>query len=162
MARMVARAVTLRLANVLDAPVMAAMSRDLIEAGLAWRYSPLRMARLIGEPETAALLACDRADVLGFGVMQFGDENAHLVLLCVRAADQRRGIGRRLLDWLLESARVAGMAAIRLELRADNISAQGFYRALGFGATIVVPGYYDGRIAAQRMQYVLRPAGNTP
>jgi [ribosomal protein S18]-alanine N-acetyltransferase len=152
---MVARAVTLRLARAPDAPAMAAMSRDLIEAGLDWRYSPLRMARLIAEPDTAALIACDGPEPLGFAVMQFGDERAHLILLCVQAPQQRRGIGRSLLDWLLASARVAGIAAVDLELRADNEPAQAFYRALGFGATQLVPGYYQGRVAARRMVRVL-------
>lgn len=159
---MAARAVTLRLARASDAPVMASMSRDLIEVGLAWRYSPQRIAALIDESECVALVACDGAELLGFAVMQFGDERAHLSLLCVQAARQRRGIGRRLLEWLLESARVAGIASIHLELRADNEAALRFYRALGFSETILVPGYYEGRLAARRMVRVLRRAAAPP
>ncbi len=60
--------------------------------------------------------------------MQFGDLHAHLALLCVPPAQQQRGIGRRLIEWLVESARVAGIASIRLELRADNAAALYFYR----------------------------------
>ncbi|MFZ2652172.1 MAG: GNAT family N-acetyltransferase [Burkholderiaceae bacterium] len=136
---------------------MALMSRDLIEAGLAWRYSPSRVAGLITEPETSALVACDGARLLGFAVMQFGDERAHITLLCVLPAQQRRGIGRRLLAWLFTSAQVAGISTIHLELRADNEPARMFYRALGFSETIVVPGYYEGRFAARRMVRMLRP-----
>ena len=50
-------AVTLRPALAGEAPVMAAMSRDFIEAGLAWRYSPQRVAALVGDRETTALVA---------------------------------------------------------------------------------------------------------
>jgi ribosomal protein S18 acetylase RimI-like enzyme len=32
----------------------------------------------------------------------------------------------------------------------------GFYRRLGFTETTLVPGYYDGRIAARSMQLALR------
>ena len=135
---------------------MALMSRDLIEAGLAWRYSPERVAGLIAESETAAVVASDGTQLLGFAVMQFGDERAHLSLLCVQAAQQRRGIARRLIVWLLESAHVAGIASIQLELRADNEAARMFYRALGFNETILVPGYYEGRFAARRMVRILR------
>jgi ribosomal-protein-alanine N-acetyltransferase len=159
---MAARAVTLRLADDPDAPAMASMSRDLIEAGLVWRYSPQRIAALIDESECVALVACDGRELLGFAVMQFGDERAHLSLLCVQAARQRRGIGRRLLEWLLESARVAGIAAVHLELRADNEAALMFYRALGFSETILVPGYYEGRLAARRMVHILRRASPPP
>ncbi len=141
---------------------MASMSRDLIEAGLAWRYSPPRLAALIADSESAALVACDGAQLLGFAVMQFGDERAHLSLLCVQSAQQRRGIARRLLEWLLESARVAGIGSIHLELRADNEAALMFYRAQGFSETILVPGYYEGRFAARRMVRVLRPASAVP
>ena len=137
---------------------MALMSRDLIEAGLAWRYSPQRVAGLIAESETAAVVALEGTQLLGFAVMQFGDERAHLSLLCVQAAQQRRGIARRLIVWLLESAHVAGIASIHLELRADNEAARMFYRALGFNETILVPAYYEGRFAARRMVRILRAA----
>ena len=153
---MPANAVTLRPARPEDARAMAAMSRDLIEAGLPWRYSPKRIASLMSDRETVTLAARDAAGLQGFAIMQFGDERAHLVLLCVRPANQRRGIGRKLVEWLLQTARVAGMASIHLELRADNEAAQGFYQRLGFAPTLVVPGYYEGRIAARRMVLVLR------
>ena len=159
---MVARAVTLRLACAQDAPAMASMSRDLIEAGLSWRYSPRRVAGLIAEAETAALVACDAAQLLGMCVMQFGDERAHLSLLCVQPAQQRRGLARRLLEWQLESARVAGIESIHLELRADNEPARMFYRAQGFSETILVPGYYEGRFAARRMVRLLRVPNPAP
>ena len=45
--------------------------------------------------------------------------------------DALAGIGRRLHEWLIEPARVAGIASIRLELRADNAAALSFYRRLG-------------------------------
>lgn len=154
---MVANAVMLRLADAQDAPTMAALSRDLIEAGLTWRYSAQRIAALVAEAEVSALVACDSARLLGFAVMQFGDERAHLSLLCVQLEQQRRGIGRRLVTWLLESAYVAGMASVHLELRADNEPARMFYRAQGFSETILVPGYYEGRFAARRMVRWLRP-----
>jgi [ribosomal protein S18]-alanine N-acetyltransferase len=149
-------ATSLRLARADDAHALALMSRELIETGLAWRYTPQRMRALIGEPETTALVACDAAQLRGFAVMQFGDEHAHLVLLAVQAAHQRRGIGRQLHRWLLASARVAGMASIRLELRADNGTALAFYRSLGYAPTQDVPGYYDGKVAARRMRLPLR------
>lgn len=136
---------------------MAEMSRDLIETGLGWRYTPARMAALIRDAETTAVVACDGPRLLGFAAMHFGDEKAHLLLLCVQPAQQRRGIGRCLAEWLLDSARVAGIITIALELRADNPPALAFYRQLGFIETQLVPGYYSGRIAARRMQMALGP-----
>ncbi len=150
--------VTLRPAQVQEAHACAQMSRELIEAGLVWRYTPTRMAALISDPETVALVACDGARIQGFAVMHFGDVQAHLSLLCVLPAQQLRGIGRRLHEWLLESARVAGIVSVQLELREDNSAALSFYRRLGFSETQVVAGYYDGRVAARRMSLLLNSA----
>jgi ribosomal-protein-alanine N-acetyltransferase len=78
-------------------------------------------------------------------------------LLCVQPAQRRRGIARALYGWLVDSARVAGMASIQLELRADNTAALAFYQHLGFVETQTVPDYYVGRLAARRMRQRLRP-----
>ncbi len=155
------RTVKLRPARVDEAGAMAEMSRQLIETGLGWRYTPQRMAALIRHADTIALIAheADQADAPnGLAVMQFGDERAHLVLLCVQPALRRGGVGQSLMDWLLQSARVAGIEAVDLELRADNEAALAFYRRLGFTETLLVPAYYDRRVAAQRMTLRLRAA----
>ena len=148
----------LRPALAQEARAMAEMSRTLIEAGLSWRYTPPRMAALIRDRETVALVAHDGSRVQGFAVMQFGDVHAHLVLLCVQPPQRHRGIGRRLTEWLVESAQVAGIESIRLELRADNAAALAFYRRLGFAETQLVPDYYDGQIPARRMTLQLGAA----
>lgn len=158
----------LRLARIAEAPALAEMSRELIEAGLAWRYTPRRLAALMAERDVLVVVMDQAGDEVGgetgsgvgslqgFAVMQFGDERAHLVLLCVHATQQRLGLGRALHDWLLKSAQVAGMASIALELRADNSTAMAFYRSLGYREVDTVAGYYDGRIAARRMLRHLR------
>ena len=145
-------ATTLRPARPAEAPTLAQMSRELIEAGLGWRYTPRRMAALIADPETVTLVACAAQRIQGFAVMQFGEAEAHLILLCVRSSQRQRGIGRGLHQWLLESARVAGIASVQLELRADNAAAMSFYRRLGYAETQWLPDYYGDRIAARRIR----------
>ena len=140
--------------------MLAAMSRDLIETGLGWRYRALSVRQLIDDPETVTLVARNGESLAGFGIMKFGDERAHLVLLAVRPLYQRRGIARRIIHWLVESAATAGMASIHVELRAPNTGAYAFYRAIGFAETLRLPGYYSGRETAIRMLRMLRlPAG---
>ena len=141
---------------------MAEMSRDLIETGLDWRYTPRRIAALIADPETIALVARDDARIQGLAIMQFGDEAAHLTLLCVRPTLRERGLGRCLVEWLVASARVAGIGSIRCELRADNVTALAFYRRLGFTETALVAAYYGGRIDARRMVLPLRQPAAAP
>jgi len=157
-----AHAITIRLADPRDAQAIALMSRDLVESGLGWKYDAARVLRAIRDPDTLAPVACERGRIAGFSLMEFGDERAHLVLLAVRPAQRRTGVGRRLVDWLVESARTAGIASLHLELRSGNEAARAFYRAMGFDETIVVPGYYRGRESALRMIRVLRAAGPVP
>jgi [ribosomal protein S18]-alanine N-acetyltransferase len=172
---MTPRAITIRLAEPRDAQAIAMMSRDFIEAGLGWKYDAARVMRAIRDRETLAVVACEngkaaaagtRGAITGFAIMELGDERAHLVLLAVRPSHRRLGIGQRLLEWLLESARVAGMASIHLELRANNDAARRFYRAMNFYETVLVPGYYrsgEGRKeGALRMLRVLRTPGPVP
>ena len=150
-------AITLRPALVSDSHCIAAMSRDYIEYGLPWRYDAARVRRLLVRRDVSLLAACDRSTLVGFAAMEFGDARAHLVLMAVRPAHRRRGIGRHMLDWLLESALVAGIESVHLELRAGNDAARRFYRVQGFGETILVPRYYGGTESALRMVRVLRP-----
>ena len=148
--------ITLQLAGRNDAETIASMSRDLIEAGLGWEYRPERIRGLMSESETAALVARDGDRVIGFAIMSFADSHAHLVLMAVRPAAQRRGVARRMTRWLIESALIAGIASIHLELREHNAGAYAFYRAVGFAETLRLPGYYRGRETAIRMVRVLR------
>jgi ribosomal protein S18 acetylase RimI-like enzyme len=163
---MTQHAIAIRLAEPGDAQAIAQMSRDLIETGMPWKYDAPRILKAIRDRETLTPVACDRGRIAGFAIMEFGDERAHLVLLAVRPSHRRLGIGQRMLDWLLESARVAGMASIHLELRAGNDAARRFYRAMGFYETVLVPGYYrsgEGRKeGALRMLRVLRSPGPVP
>ena len=175
---MTPRAITIRLAEPRDAQAIATMSRDFIEAGLGWKYDAARVMRAIRDRETLAVVACEgskppaagtkpaASDTIGFAIMEFGEERAHLVLLAVRPTHRRSGIGKRMLEWLLDSARCAGIASIHLELRAGNEAARRFYRAMAFYETVLVPGYYrsgEGRKeGALRMLRVLRVPGPLP
>ena len=154
--------IELRLARSSDARSIAVMSRDLIETGLGWSYPPHRIVALVSDRDTVSLVARSAGALAGFGIMSFGEEHSHLVLLAVRPAQRRRGVARRVLDWLLESALTAGIAAVHVELRAHNRDAYAFYRAMGFTETLRLAGYYRGRETAIRMLRVLRTTPATP
>ena len=153
------KAITLRIACSADARAIAIMSRDHIESGLGWKYHPARILRALRNRDTLTVAACERSGIVGFAIMEFGDERAHLVLLAVQPSRRRLGIGRRMVEWLVDSALTAGIASIHLELRAGNEAARGFYRAMGFSETLLVPGYYQGREPALRMLRMLRSPG---
>jgi ribosomal-protein-alanine N-acetyltransferase len=153
---MTGRQVHLSLARSADAAEIALMARDLIEHGLGWSWTRARVHRNIRDQDTQTVIARDGDRVVGFAMMYFGADHAHLNLLAVRPSHQRRGIGRRLLAWLEESCRTAGVAAIHLEVRASNAGARRFYRALGFQELALLPRYYRGMESAIWMARDLR------
>jgi ribosomal-protein-alanine N-acetyltransferase len=146
----------LELAKAADAERIASMSRTLIEVGLGWRWTAARVAWQIQSRDTLVLVARTEVSLIGFAILHFLSEDAHLLLLAVSPPYQRKGVGCRLLAWLEKSARVAGIARIHLEVRAVNHEAQSFYSALGFNRERLIPGYYNGKEAAVRMTKNLR------
>lgn len=142
---------TLRLATRDDAQAIAQLSRDRIEQGLGWSWTALRVLRSIRDRETNVVVALDASESLGFGIMKYHDEEAHLLLLAVRAERVRQGIGRALVDWLEHSALVAGIGRVSLEARASNANARAFYLRLGYREIQSLPGYYQGREACVRL-----------
>jgi [ribosomal protein S18]-alanine N-acetyltransferase len=138
-------------ARVADAARLAAMSHELIESGLRPAWGSQRISWYVRHPESVVLTARSDRAIAGFAIMRYGDEAAHLNLLAVDPAHRRRGIARRLVTWLEETALTAGTFRIALELRESNAEARSFYEALGYREVTLVPGYYQGREAAVRM-----------
>jgi ribosomal-protein-alanine N-acetyltransferase len=143
--------VTLGLARTSDARTIAEMSRDFVERGLTWSWTPARVQHCISGPESSVVVARRERRMAAFAIMHFGDDVAHLSLLAVSPEHRRHGLGRQLMEWLTTTAIEAGIFRINLELRTHNRQAQLFYESLGFASQGVIQGYYQGREAALRM-----------
>ncbi len=142
---------TVRLAQTADAAAIAEFSRDFIEHGLAWTYTPARIALAI-HSRTANVASIGNTRLHAFGIMDYQDTSAHLGLFGVYAAARRKGLGRHLFEWLQLSAVNAGIALIKLEARVDNTGGIAFYERLGFTVGQRIPGYYSGIVDAMRME----------
>jgi ribosomal-protein-alanine N-acetyltransferase len=147
--------IRLSLARADDAATIAAMSRHLIERGLAWSWNEERVARALRNRDSVVLAARDRRRVVGFAIMEFHAVHAHLNLLAVVPGFRRMGVGKQLLEWLEASARTAGIFTVNLELRATNDGARLFYSKLGYREVGRKAAYYDGREDALRMTHDL-------
>jgi ribosomal-protein-alanine N-acetyltransferase len=145
----------LRAAHRSEASAIAGMSRLQIEHGLNWRWTSTRVRQKIDAPDTMVLVASMGCEIEGFAIMKFGDTDAHLFLLAVDPKARRRGIGRALVHWLEKSCEIAGLASIRLEVRAANLRAITFYEQLGYARSGEITDYYDGREAAVIMTHSL-------
>jgi ribosomal-protein-alanine N-acetyltransferase len=138
-------------ARVADAVQLAAMSREFVESGLAPAWGAARISWHVRHADSVVLTARSGLALAGFAIMRFADDVAHLNLLAVAPAHRRRGVARRLVQWLEETALTAGTFIVGLELRAGNEAARAFYRKLGYRELGQIPGYYQGVESAVRM-----------
>lgn len=143
---------TVRLARMEDAPRIAQMSRVHIEAGLGWSWRTDRVLGAVRDQATNVAVVEEHRRLVGFGIMHYGDVNAHLALLAVDPECRRRGLGTRLVLWLECCAETAGIGRIGVEARADNPAAIAFYRRLGYETVETLSGYYRGMLDAVRLQ----------
>lgn len=147
----------IRLAHPGDAAEIAAMSRELIEHGLPWTWRPARVLRAIASPETNVAVVREPDRLVGFGIMEYLESDAYLVLLAVEQSHQRRGIGSALLRWLEASAAAAGAQRIRLHARRDNVAGRSFYSEHGYHEVTIQPGRYSVVLDGIRLEKWLRP-----
>jgi ribosomal-protein-alanine N-acetyltransferase len=112
--------------------------------------------RSLRDPQTNVAVACGVAGSLGFGIMKYRDDDAHLLLLAVEPAQCRAGVGAALVAWLEAVATVAGIGRISLEVRRTNRNALRFYARLGYAHVQDLPGYYSGFESGVRLAKELR------
>jgi ribosomal-protein-alanine N-acetyltransferase len=143
--------ISIDLARRADIVEIALMSRDLIENGLRWSWTPRRVAASVRSAGSIVVVARAGDRIAGFAIMRYGDDDAHLDLLGVGPAYRRSGVGRRLVEWLEKPALEAGIAAIFLEVRESNHVGQRFYERLGYRHLAHLADYYQGRESAIRM-----------
>jgi len=139
----------IRLALPQDAVRIATMSRDYVEHGLGWGWTPARVLRGIRDRATNVVVAECGADLAGFGIMKYLDDDAHLLLFAVKPEYRRRGVGSGLVTWLERTATTAGIELIFLETRATNTAAREFYAARGYRELATLPRYYGSEDAVR-------------
>ena len=86
---------------------------------------------------------CEEQDtVLGYSILSIAVGEAHVLNICVAPAEQGQGIGRKMLENLIELAR--GRAeTMFLEVRPSNTVAIALYQDMGFNEIGIRKGYYE-------------------
>jgi ribosomal-protein-alanine N-acetyltransferase len=85
----------------------------------------------------------------GYGIMSVGAGEAHILNVCIRNEFRCRGFARKILLYLLDRARSAGMHEAFLEVRPSNVAAARLYHSLGFEQVGIRRGYYQASVGRE-------------
>jgi ribosomal-protein-alanine N-acetyltransferase len=110
--------------------------------GEAWTAP--QCAGLIPMPGVWLTLARVDGRAVGFSMARVVAREAELLLLAVKAQEQRRGVGGRLLDAFVRSAAARGTQRLHLEVREGNHAVK-LYSRSGFTQVGRRRNYYSGR-----------------
>lgn len=100
--------------------------REMVNADYAWYYVAELEGRIAG--------CCGIRDLSGEG---------EITNVAVRKELRRRGIGRQMVEYMLERAKENGIGDITLEVRISNRPAIRLYESLGFRSEGIRPNFYE-------------------
>jgi len=83
--------------------------------------------------------------IIGYGMLNIGADEAHVLNVCTAPEAQGHGHGRRLLRSLLKAARNRGAQRVFLEVRPSNTVAIALYDSEGFNEIGRRPRYYPAK-----------------
>lgn len=83
--------------------------------------------------------------LLGFAVVMPILNEWHILNLCVDPTVHRRGVGRYLMNYVLDQAVKSDIASLWLEVRIGNTAARRLYETLGFEQVGLRKGYYPAK-----------------
>ena len=89
------------------------------------------------------LLVKDQKDIIGIGCGTImPNEKLRILILALDQKFQGRGLGKKLMNQMIEASRIYGVQKVTLEVRKDS-DAINFYRKLRFSSVDVLPCYYQ-------------------
>nr|WP_156885625.1 ribosomal protein S18-alanine N-acetyltransferase [Massilia niastensis] len=94
--------------------------------------------------------------LVGYYLLMYAVDEAHLLDVAVAGGRQRQGLGRHLLDRIAARARSHGMASILLEVRPSNERALEVYRRYGYAEIGRRKAYYPAGPGRREDAIVMR------
>ena len=136
--------VEVRAMHDLDVPMVVAIER--LGYQFPWSEGIFRDCLRVGY--ICRVIECG-GDIAGYGIMSVGAGEAHILNVCMREEYRCRGLARKLMLYLIDRARAAGMHEAFLEVRPSNTVASRLYLSLGFEQVGVRRGYYQATVGRE-------------
>lgn len=148
------RSVRIRPAARKDLDALYDLDQRCFRPGIA--YSKTELRYFLFHLRSVSVVAEDDEAIAGFAIVEFelqqGRHIGHIVTIDVAPEQRRHGIGRLLMDALLDVCRDTKAESLRLEVAVDNDAALAFYKSLGFIEIGRIPGFYMGKLDALTMK----------
>jgi len=96
--------------------------------------------------------------ILGYGIMMMSPEEGHILTLGIGVDCQKQGLGKLMIDYFSDHARLNNAKSILLDVRESNERAIRLYKKMGFEHIAVRKDYYptmSGRENALVMKLIL-------
>lgn len=137
--------VALRPIGALELDHAAALHGQAFEAMGERPWTRRDMAELLASPGVAGLFIDREGEPIGLALWRVVADEAELLTIAVQGHRRRAGLGRVLLDAVIERAMQAGARSLFLEVGADNTAARALYSQAGFAEVGRRPAYYTRR-----------------
>ena len=111
-------------------------------------------------PLARYLVAHANGEVIGYAGAWLVIDEAHVTNVAVRGDCRGMGVGRALMERLIQLCADSGMTKMSLEVREGNTVARNLYTALGFKADGLRKRYYENTEDAVLMSKNDMPEGN--
>ncbi len=146
----------IRPAGVADIPRLLDIENRCFETD---RLSRRNFHYLLTKAHAHTVLEEDRQGVRGYAMALFNRaiSSARLYSIAVDPGRQRSGVAGRLLDAVEKYVLSLDMISMRLEIRADNLASQNFFKKRGYRKFGVVADYYEDHEQALRFEKTLVP-----
>ena len=112
----------------------AILSKEQLDYMMEMMYSIPSLQKQANENENHFILATEKDNPVGFAAYEFdcgGTSKTKIHKIYILSNQQRKGIGRMLIDYITNNARENKQEALYLNVNKNNI-AQHFYKKLGF------------------------------
>lgn len=84
----------------------------------------------------------EKTEIIGYAILAIIIDESHLLNLAIKKQNQKKGLGQKLMQHLLEFAKNKKTNIMFLEVRKSNLPAKRLYNKLGFSQLGVRKDYY--------------------